>query len=71
MKLIYSADLVRYNANSRGTRTGDCAVRSISLAFNRSYNDIKKLLNSAMNCLAKESALKQPVRYRMVEEPGC
>ena len=48
MKIIHLADLVSYNANSRGTRTGDCSVRSISLAFNRSYNDIKKLLNSAM-----------------------
>lgn len=48
MKLIDSAELVRYNANTRGTRTGDCSVRSISLAFNKDYREVKKLLNDCM-----------------------
>ena len=52
--LVHSADLISYNANSRGTSTGDCSVRSISLAFNRDYNDIKKLLNAAMEVTRSE-----------------
>ena len=48
MRSISSADLVRYNANTRGTRTGDCSVRSISLAFNMDYRKVKKILNDCM-----------------------
>lgn len=48
MKPIDSADLVKYNANSRGTRTGDCSVRSISLAFDKDYREVKRLLNESL-----------------------
>ncbi len=48
MKSIDSAELVRYNANTRGTRTGDCSVRSISLAFNMDYRKVKQILNDCM-----------------------
>lgn len=44
MKNVNSASLVRYNANNRGISTGDCVKRAISYAFNKSYNDVSKLL---------------------------
>ena len=44
---IDSADLVRYNANNRGTRTGDCTARAISLAFNIDYSKARKALNDS------------------------
>jgi hypothetical protein len=47
MKPIKSADLVNYNANSRGTSTGDCSVRAISLAFNKDYREVKQILNES------------------------
>lgn len=48
-KQILSAELERYNANSRGNRSGDCVKRAISLAFDLSYNDISKLLINKMH----------------------
>lgn len=47
MKKLLSADLVRYNANNRGTRTGDCTARAISLAFNMDYSKARKALNDS------------------------
>lgn len=47
MKPIKSADLVNYNANSRGTSTGDCSVRAISLALNKDYREVKQILNES------------------------
>lgn len=44
---IESATLVKYNANSRGTRTGDCTARAISLAFNIDYSQARKALNDS------------------------
>lgn len=48
---INSANLVKYNANTRGKSVGDCVKRSMSLAFDMSYNDIGKLLNEKMKAL--------------------
>lgn len=48
MGFIRSAELVRYNANTRGTNTQDCSVRSISLAFNMDYRKVKQILNDCM-----------------------
>lgn len=45
---IESAKLVKYNANSRGNNVGDCVKRSMSLAFDMSYNEIGKLLNAQL-----------------------
>lgn len=42
---IEDATLVKYNANSRGTSTGDCTARAISLAFNMDYSKTRKLMN--------------------------
>jgi len=44
---ILAADLIRYNANNRGTYTGDCTARAISLAFNMDYHKARKLLNDS------------------------
>lgn len=44
---IKSAALVRYNANTRGTSTGDCTARAISLAFNIDYTKARKALNNS------------------------
>lgn len=45
--ILQTSELVRYNANSRGTNTGDCTARAISLAFNIDYRKAKKLLNDS------------------------
>ena len=44
---IISSELVRYNANTRGTDTGDCTARAISLAFNIPYSKARKALNES------------------------
>lgn len=44
---IQSSELVKYNANTRGTATGDCTARAISLAFNIGYLDARKRLNES------------------------
>lgn len=44
---IESAELVTYNANNRGTSTGDCTARSISLAFNIDYSKVRKMMNAS------------------------
>lgn len=46
---IQAAELRRYNANTRGTSTGDCVKRSMSLAFDLPYGEITKLLNAQMH----------------------
>lgn len=45
MTVIENSELVRYNANNRGTNTGDCTARAISLAFNIPYSKARKALN--------------------------
>lgn len=47
MAQVISSELVRYNANTRGTNTGDCTARSISLAFNIDYRKAKTILNES------------------------
>lgn len=47
MKRLLSSDLVRYNANTRGTNTGDCTARAISLAFGIDYHRARKALNDS------------------------
>lgn len=44
---LESATLVKYNANTRGTNTGDCTARAISLAFNMDYSKARKALNDS------------------------
>ena len=45
---VYSAQLEKYNANSRGKSVGDCVNRAISLAFDIPYSEVNKLLNQKM-----------------------
>lgn len=45
---IQAAELRYYNANNRGNYVGDCVKRSISLAFDITYNEVTKLLNAEM-----------------------
>lgn len=47
MSKVTSAELIRYNANTRGTRTGDCTARAISLAFGIDYQKARKALNDS------------------------
>lgn len=39
-------ELIKYNANDRGSRVGDCVKRSLSLAFDIPYNEVQKELNA-------------------------
>lgn len=47
MANINSSELVKYNANTRGTNTTDCTARAISLAFNMDYSKARKALNDS------------------------
>ena len=47
MKKLLSSELIRYNANTRGTNTGDCTARAISLAFGIDYHRARKALNDS------------------------
>lgn len=68
---IDSATLIKYNANTRGTSTGDCTTRAISLAFNKDYPQIKKMQNES----AKQYYRGYPFNYlenckRVIRELG-
>ena len=69
-RYIRSADLKYYNANSRGTNTGDCVKRSISLAFDISYNEVSKLLNNKMKELHISQWNISPVFSPVIKELG-
>lgn len=58
MANVTSAELVKYNANTRGTRTGDCTARAISLAFGIDYQQARKALNDSAK--AHNLANKRP-----------
>lgn len=47
MARVVSSKVINYNANVRGTRTGDCTARAISLAFNMDYSKARKALNDS------------------------
>lgn len=49
MRQVKSAELVRYNANNRGTNSPDCVKRAISMAFDLPYSEVTKLLNNKMH----------------------
>lgn len=48
---IQSAEYKRYNANNRGTHTGDCVKRALSMAFDMDYTAVGKQLNIIMKTL--------------------
>ena len=43
--MIVIEKLVKYNANSKDNDTGDCVKRSLSLAYNIDYDQVKRELN--------------------------
>lgn len=47
-RYIQTAEYKRYNANNRGTHTGDCVKRALSMAFDMSYVAVGKELNAIM-----------------------
>ena len=70
MKRVESAELVRYNANSAGNRTGDCVKRAISTAFNRSYTEVSKDLRAKMSELSQTRWDIRPVYERVIRDYG-
>lgn len=69
-KQIRSAELERYNANSRGNRSADCVKRAISLAFDKSYNEVSKLLNAQMKEMRWDAWNRLPVFKRVIADLG-
>lgn len=65
MKFIYSSNYVKYNANSSGNSTGDCVNRAISFAFDKDYNDVRRMLLEEMHLQHRNSWKVRPV-YSMV-----
>lgn len=70
MNSISAAELKYYNANNRGKSVGDCVKRAISLAFDTSYSEVGKLLNSKMKELRKTKWNIVPVFSKVIEELG-
>lgn len=68
MAKIYFSTLVKYNANTRGTNTGDCTARAISLAFNIDYRQAKQALNKSA---AEHNAEKGYNHWNFNSHPNC
>lgn len=70
IKDVEAATYKKYNANTRGTNTGDCVKRSLSMAFDISYNEVGKELNAIM----KETRFKEwnvaPVFEKFITDHG-
>jgi len=47
-RYIQTAEYKRYNANNRGTDTGDCVKRALSMAFDMDYVAVGRELNAIM-----------------------
>lgn len=67
---IQSAELKYYNANNRGTHTGDCVKRAMSLAFDMSYSDMGKLLNDKMHEKHRSAWNEMSVFTALIEDLG-
>ena len=70
MKRLLSSDLVRYNANTRGTNTGDCTARAISLAFNIDYSKARKALNDSAKASTSLRFNSIPNVIKVIRELG-
>lgn len=69
-KNILSANLVKYNANASGKSTEDCVVRSLSLAFDVPYTEVRKELN-AIRKETRSDSYKYPNIYsKFIVENG-
>ncbi len=67
---IYSAQLEKYNANSRGKSVSDCVNRAISLAFDIPYSEVNKLLNQKMKEKRESSWKISSVYGKVIEDLG-
>ncbi len=67
---VYSAQLERYNANSRGKSVSDCVNRAISLAFDTPYSEVNKLLNQKMKEKRESSWKISSVYGKVIEDLG-
>lgn len=71
MKRVLTATFVKYNMNNRGSFTGDCVARAISLAFNKPYHEVLKDLNVAKNSQYRHDSYKFPsVFSRVIKQYG-
>lgn len=69
MKLI-EADWKQYNANSRNRSTGDCVVRSISLAYGKDYDETHKELLALARTMQVDRYNNLAVFRRYLNELG-
>lgn len=65
-----TSDLKYYNANSKNSRTGDCVVRSISLAFNKDYDETHRELNAWKRKLGWTKYNVAPVYEEYINDLG-
>lgn len=70
MGKVEGSELVNYNANTRGTRTGDCTARSISLAFNIDYSAARKALNDSAKTNPRWDYNSHSNCIKVIEELG-
>jgi len=69
-RIIYSADFMRYNANSAGRRTDDCVKRSIATAFGKDYNEVSRDLISAMKASRASDWKYASIYNKVIQQYG-
>jgi len=67
---IKSAELIKYNANSAGNRTGDCVKRALSLAFGIDYKELSKQLLQEMHNQNQQQWNISPVYDKLIKRYG-
>lgn len=69
-RYIQSAEYKRYNANNRGTYTGDCVKRALSMAFGIDYIQVARELN-AIGKANRGKAFNDPIVFeKYIEQHG-
>ena len=69
MKPIF-ADFIRYNANSRNNRVGDCVKRALSVAYSMDYDEVSRELNRIKNTYGHSEYNQTEVFTKFVKARG-
>ena len=68
--VILAADMVYYNANTRGKDVGDCVKRGLSLAYRMDYNAVASELNRIKREVRETAFNKHNVYFKFIERRG-
>jgi len=68
--IILGADMVYYNANTRGKSVGDCVKRGLSLAYRMDYDEVASELNRIKREVGGDAYNNQRVYFKFFERRG-